>query len=50
VGEKLMFEKIEELKGKSRGQVINLVRRWFQEIVEGIESPTAKNELLNDDF
>jgi hypothetical protein len=50
VAEKLKYEKIEELKEKSRGQVINLVRRWFQEIVEGIESPTAKNELLNDDL
>ena len=48
--EKLKYEKIEELKEKSRGQVINLVRRWLQEIVEGIESPTAKNQLLNDVF
>jgi hypothetical protein len=48
--EKLKYEKIEELKEKSRGQVINLVWRWLQEIVEGIESPTAKNQLLNDVF
>jgi hypothetical protein len=47
--EKLKYEKIEELKEKSRGQVINLVRRCLQEIVE-IESPTAKNQLLNDVF
>jgi hypothetical protein len=47
---KLKYEKIEELKEKSRGQVINLVRRCLQEIVEGIESPTAKNQLLNDVF
>ena len=48
--EKLKYEKIEELKEKSRGQVINLVRRCLQEIIEGIESPTAKNQLLNDVF
>ncbi|CAB4038894.1 Hypothetical predicted protein [Paramuricea clavata] len=49
--EKLKYEKIEELKEKSRGQVINfIVRRWLQETVEGIESPTAKNQLLNDVF
>ena len=50
VAEKLKYEKIEELKEKSKGQVINLVRKCFQEIVEGIESLTAKNELLNDDL
>ena len=47
--EKLKYKKTEELKEKSRGQVINLVRRWLQEIVR-IESPTAKNQLLNDVF
>ena len=48
--EKLKYEKIEELKEKPSGQVINLVRRCLQEIVEGIESPTATNQLLNDVF
>ena len=50
VAEKLKYTTIEELKEKSRGQVINIVRRYLQEIAEGFENPTAKNELLNDVF
>ena len=50
VAEQLRYEKIEELKEKSRVQVINMVRRYLQEVIEGIESTTGKSQLLNDVF
>ena len=47
VAEKLKYEAIEELKGKSRIRAINLVRRHIEEVVEGSEGDTSKTTLLN---
>jgi hypothetical protein len=48
LAEKIKYEKIEELREQSRGRVINLLRRFLEELVEGMENPTAKIEVLND--
>ncbi len=50
LAEKIKYEKIEELREQSRGRMINLLRRFLEELVEGMENPTAKIELLNDAF